>query len=115
MSDTRTAPEPAFHLSLVAEEVPVAASAMRLLISDEAHQPRIRELARGVIVGLQGAPNDAGKLVVSLDPEQMKIIHGAVGLLFNDLQHDQTDEREILRGILDKLPDKQDIRAIEIE
>ncbi len=115
MSDTTTAPEPPYHLFLGAEEVPAAVSAMRLLISDEAHQPRIRELAREVIDGLQGTPDDAGKLSVSLDPEQMKIIHSAVGLLFNDLQREQAGEREILRGILNKLPDKHTIRAIEIE
>jgi hypothetical protein len=115
MSDTTPAPEPPYHLFLGADEVPVATTAMRLLISDEAHQPRIRELAREVIDGLQGTPDDAGKLTVTLDPEQMKIVHTAVGLLFNDLQRGQADEREILRGILNKLPDEHTIRAIETE
>lgn len=115
MSYTTPAPEPPYHLLLGADEVPVATTAMRLLISDEAHQPRIRELAREVIDGLQGTPDDAGKLSVTLDPEQMKIVHTAVGLLFNDLQRGQADERETLRRILNKLPDKHTIRAIEIE
>jgi hypothetical protein len=115
MSDTTPAPEPPYHLFLDADEVPVANTAMRLLISDEAHQPRIRDLAREVIDGMQGTPDDAGKLTVTLDPEQMKIVHTAVGLLFNDLQRGQTDEREILRGILNKLPDEHTIRAIAIE
>ncbi len=115
MSYATTAPEPTYHLSLDADEVPVAATAMRLLISDEAHQPRIRELTREVISDLRGAPGDAGKLRLTLDRGQIKVIHSAVGLLFNDLQRGQAEQREILRRILDKLPDKQDIRAIEIE
>ena len=36
----------------------------------------------------------------------MKITHSAVQLLLNDLQREQADEREILRAILDKLPDE---------
>ena len=32
--------EPPYHLFLDAEEVSVAASALRLLISDEAHEPQ---------------------------------------------------------------------------
>ena len=46
-------PEPPYHLFLDASEVPVAASALRLLISDEAHEPEIRRLAREVIAGLE--------------------------------------------------------------
>lgn len=115
MNDTTTVPEPAFHLFLDAEEVPVAAGAIRLLISDEAHQPRIRELAREVLAGLEGTPDEEGRLTVALEAEQLKVIHSAVGLLFDDLQREQAAEREILRGILNKLPDKHSIRAVEIE
>ena len=39
----------------------------------------------------------------------------ALRLLLNDLQREQADEREVLRGILDKLPDEHTMRAIELE
>jgi hypothetical protein len=115
MSDATTEPEPAYHLFLEHEEVPVAASALRLLISDEAHEPQIRRLAREVITALEGEPDERGRLTVALGPEQMKITHGAVRLLLNDLQRGQAAEREILHAILDKLPDEHTMRAIELE
>jgi hypothetical protein len=37
-----------------------------------------------------------------------------VRLLLNDLQREQADERELLRRILDKLPDEHTMRAIVI-
>lgn len=108
----RESPEPAYHLILDRDEVPVAASALRLLISDEAHEPQIRGLAREVVTQLETQPDARGRLTVSLSPEQMKITHSAVRLLFDDLQREQASEREILRAILDKLPDEHTMRAI---
>jgi hypothetical protein len=107
--------EPGYHLFLEPREVPVAASALRLLISDEAHEPTIRALAREVLGGLQAAPDDAGLLTVELTPPQMKITFSAVKLLLNDLGREQADEREVLRGILDKLPDEHTMRAIQLD
>jgi hypothetical protein len=115
MSDPAKGPEPPYHLFLEPQEVPVAASALRLLVSDEAHEPEIRRLAREVIVGLEQAPDAQGVLTVTLEPQQMKITHSAVRLLLNDTQREQADEREVLRAILDKLPDEHTMRAIELE
>jgi hypothetical protein len=115
MSDSAEEAEPPYHLFLDQDEVPVAASALRLLISDEAHEPQIRRLAREVIAGLQEPPNEQGVLTVTLEPRQMKITHSAVRLLLNDLQRGQAPEREVLRGILEKLPDEHTMRAIELE
>jgi hypothetical protein len=112
MNDTANEPEPAYHLFLDGEEVPVCASALRLLISSEAHEPQIRGLARAVLAGLQAEPDERGKLTVGLSPEQMKITHTAVKLLLDDLQRGQAEEREVLRRVLDKLPDEHTIRAI---
>jgi hypothetical protein len=106
--------EPPYHLFLAPDEVPVAASALRLMISDEAHEPDIRALARAVIDELSGPAGDQGLVTVSLTPPQMKITFSAVRLLLNDLQREQADEREVLHRILDKLPDEHTIRAIEI-
>jgi hypothetical protein len=115
MSDPLHEPhDPPYHLFLDGPEVPVAASALRLLISDEAHEPQIRGLAREVIDGLTDPPNELGTLTLTLTPQQMKITHSAVRLLLNDLQREQADERDILRTILNKLPDEHTMRAIEL-
>jgi AAA+ superfamily predicted ATPase len=115
MSETVEDSEPPFHLFLDEDEVPVAARALRLLISDEAHAVHIRELANAVLAELEQAPDERGVLTVTLGSQQMKITHSAVRLLFNDSQREQADEREILRAILEKLPDEHVMRAIELE
>ena len=107
-------PDPAYHLLLDPEEVPVAASALRLLISDEAHEPDIRRLAREVLAELEAVPDERGIVTVTLGAGQMKITHSAVRLLLNDLQRGQASEREILWAILGKLPDEHTMRAIEL-
>jgi len=107
-------PDPAYHLFLDRDEVPVAASALRLMISDEAHEPEIRRLAWEVLAGLEAEPDERGVLTLALSEGQMKITHGAVRLLLNDLQRGQAAEREILWAILEKLPDEHTMRAIEL-
>jgi hypothetical protein len=115
MSDPAPEPAPPYHLFLDEHEGPVTAHALRLLISDEAHEPGIRRLAREVIASL-GQPADAqGVVTVTLTPPQMKITHSAVRLLLNDLQREQEPERAVLRGILEKLPDEHTMRAIVLE
>jgi len=113
MSHLAPDPEPAFHLFLDIEETPVLARALHLLITGEAHEPQIRGLAREVLALLEPAPAD-GKLTVPLTPEQMKITHTAAHLLLDDLQREQAAERELLRRVLDKLPDEHTMRAIEL-
>lgn len=115
MSEVTDESEPAFHLFLDAEETTAAAGALKLLISDEAHQPKIRDLARRVLEGLAAAPGERGVLTLALTSQEMKITHTAVRLLLNDLQRGQDDERQILWRILQKLPDEHSIRAIIIE
>jgi len=115
MNDTADESEEAYHLFLDPDEIPVAASALRLLISDEAHEPLIRGLAREVIASLQATPDAHGKLTMGLSPGQMKITHTAVKLLLDDLQRGQAEERAILRRVLDKLPDEHTMRAIALE
>ncbi len=115
MSDTANDADAEYHLFLDPEEVPVTTSALRLLISDEAHEPEIRRLAREVLESLGATPDEHGKLTVGLSPGQMKITHSAVKLLLDDLQRGQAQEREILRHIVAKLPDEHTMRAITIE
>ena len=114
MSETAPEPEPVYHLFLDAAEAPVTAQALRLLIVDEAHEPEIRRFAREVLDELAKEPDAEGHLTITLVPAQMKITHSALRLLLNDLQRGQADEREILRAILDKLPDEHTMRAIEL-
>ena len=115
MSDAVQEPEPAYHLLLDGEEVTEAVHALHLLISDEAHEPQIRRLAREVLAGLEQAPDERGLLTVALAPRQMKITHSAVRLLLDDLQREQASQREVLRRILQKLPDEHTMRAIALE
>ncbi|HEX4435229.1 MAG TPA: hypothetical protein VH061_00385 [Solirubrobacteraceae bacterium] len=103
-----------YHLLLETEEILAAASALRLLISDEAHEPQIRGLAREVLAALDATADERGRLTVALSPPQMKIAHSAVRLLVNDLQREQAEEREALQRILGKLPDEHVMRAIEL-
>jgi len=93
----------------------MTAHALRLLISDEAHHPDIRRLAREAIAGLEQPVNAEGVLTLTLTPEQMKITHSALTLLLKDLQREQADERAVLRAILEKLPDEHTMRAIVLE
>ncbi len=108
-------PEPAYHLFLDRDEVAETAGALRLLISDEAHEQDIRRLAREVLVELEGTPDTQGMLTVSLAPQQMKITHTALRVLLNDSQREQASERVVLHSILDKLPDEHTMRAILLD
>jgi hypothetical protein len=114
MNDLTSESEPAFHLFLDRDEVPIAASAVRLLIVDEAHQPDIRRLARGVLHRID-AEFEGDALRLPLSAPEMKITYTAVRLLLNDLQREQDAERQILWRIVEKLPDEHAIRAIVLE
>ena len=45
----------------------------------------------------------------------MKITHTAVRVLLDDTQREQAGERELLRSILEKLPDEHTMRAIQLK
>ena len=49
-----------------------------------------------------------------LDAREAPVAASALRLLLNDLQREQADEREILREILEKLPDEHTMRAIQL-
>ena len=115
MSDPTPEAEPPFHLFLDLDEVPMTAHALRLFISDEAHEPDIRRLGREVLAALERQPDEQGVLTLTLASQQMKITHSALRLLLNDLQREQAGEKEILHRILEKLPDEHTMRAIELD
>jgi hypothetical protein len=107
--------EPPFHLLLEREEVRVATTALSLLLEDERRVPEFRPHAREVLAALEAAPEAQGILAVPLTPQQMKVTHTAVKLLFDDLQREQAEERDTLRAILEKLPDEHTMRAIQLD
>lgn len=131
MNDIGTQPTLHYHLLLDPQEVPITEQALRLLISDEAHEAQIRHLAREVLELLEGQPESAhtsshthgdrqasgpltNMLEIPLSALQMKITHTALKLRLDDTQRQQESERTLLRGILDKLPNEHVMRAIEL-
>lgn len=64
MSNSTTTRQSAYQFLLRPDEVPVAATAMRLFISDEAHQARVHQLGREVLGALQGVPEKSGTLTM---------------------------------------------------
>ena len=78
--------EPQYHLRLAPDELSVTATALRLLVTDEAHEAQIRALARAVLNGLEGEPDERGIVSVALGSKQMKITHTALRSLYRDLQ-----------------------------
>lgn len=114
MNGTAT-PEPAFHLLLEEDEVRVTRTALKLLVADEDHEAPVHPHARGVLSGLDAAADQHGVVSVPLSPQQMKITHTAVKLLFDDSRREQAAEREIMRRILGKLPDEHTLRAIRLD
>ncbi len=67
MNDATEDSAPPYHLFLDVKEVPVAASALRLLISDEAHEPDIRRLAREVLAELEQLPDEHSIRAITLE------------------------------------------------
>ena len=52
---------------------------------------------------------------LQLSEPELKVTHTALKALFDDLGHDEADIREIVRGVLAKLPDEHSIRAIDLD
>ncbi len=71
------------------------------------------------IVGVSNDPDliQSGETAyrLHLSEAELKVTHTALKSLFDDLGHDEADIREIVRGVLAKLPDEHSIRAIDLE
>lgn len=52
---------------------------------------------------------------LELTAAQLKITHTALHSLLDDLGHDEADVKNIVRQVLDKLPDEHSIRAIDLK
>ena len=51
---------------------------------------------------------------LELTPSELKVTHTALHTLLDDLGHDERDVMDIVRRVLDKLPDEHSIRAIQL-
>lgn len=63
--------------------------------------------------GLIGPDETAYRL--ELTPAQLKITHTALKALLDDFGHEEHDVHDVVRQVLDKLPDEHAIRAIDLE
>ena len=106
--------EAAYHLLLEPGDLPVTALALRLLVDDEAHQPRLRAITRGVLQRLPEPSSQHEVLSLALSPEEMKLTYSALHLLLNASTREDREEREVLHRVLERLPDEHVMRAIEI-
>jgi hypothetical protein len=62
-------------------------------------------------------PIQPGEVVFRLDltAAQLKVTHTALKSLLSDYGHDEQDVIEVIRTVLDKLPDEHSIRAIDLK
>lgn len=51
---------------------------------------------------------------LELTPSELKLTHTALHSLLDDLGHDERDVMDVVRRVLDKLPDEHSIRAIQL-
>ncbi|HTX31999.1 MAG TPA: hypothetical protein VMD09_11465 [Solirubrobacteraceae bacterium] len=51
---------------------------------------------------------------LNLTAAELKIVHTALKSLLDDMGHEERDVIRVVAGVLDKLPDEHDIRAIDL-
>ena len=51
---------------------------------------------------------------LELTAAQLKIVHTALKSLFDDLGHEESDVKQVVASVLDKLPGEPAIRAIDL-
>jgi len=52
---------------------------------------------------------------LELTAAQLKIVHTALRPLYDDLGHEETDVKQVVASVLDKLPGEHEIRAIDLD
>ena len=111
-----TPPSPeaaAYHLRVDPPERPTLELALRLLHDDMAPSHEIRRAAWQVLERLRAT--DAGApATIALAEMELKLVHTALRIHLDDTRRTQDDERRIVRGLLEKLPDEHAIRAIRL-
>jgi hypothetical protein len=51
---------------------------------------------------------------LDLTPAELKVTYTALKTLMDDLGHDERDVQDVVRRVIEKLPDEHSIRAIEL-
>jgi hypothetical protein len=51
---------------------------------------------------------------LELTPAELKLTHTALRALLSDLRHDDREIRDVVRGVLAKLPPQETIEAIDL-
>ena len=51
---------------------------------------------------------------LDLTPAELKVTHTALHVLLDGLGHEERDVMDIVRGVIEKLPDEHSIRAIQL-
>jgi hypothetical protein len=61
-------------------------------------------------------PIQPGEIAFRLDltAAELKVTHTALKSLLDDFGHEEHEVHEVIRSVLDKLPDEHSIRAIDI-
>ena len=61
-------------------------------------------------------PIQPGEIAFRLDltAAELKVTHTALKSLLDDFGHEEHEVQELIRSVLDKLPDEHSIRAIDI-
>jgi len=61
-------------------------------------------------------PIQRGEIAFRLDltAAELKVTHTALKSLLDDFGHEEHEVQELIRAVLDKLPDEHSIRAIDI-
>ena len=60
-------------------------------------------------------PADEAVSHLELTAAELKVTFNALKSYFDDFGHDERDVREVVRGVLDKLPGEHTIRAIDLD
>lgn len=60
-------------------------------------------------------PADETVYRLELTAAELKVTYNAVKSYFDDFGHDEREVRDVVRGVIDKLPTEHEIRAINLD
>ena len=65
----------------------------------------------------EGVPIQPGETAYRLEltAAELKVLHAALHSFLNDFGHDERDVHDVIRALLNKLPDEHSIRAIDLK
>ena len=60
-------------------------------------------------------PADETVYRLDLTAAELKVTYNAIKSYFDDFGHEERDVREVVRGVMEKLPDEHEVRAINLD